>query len=149
MRIKKIGETTPRLSETINAFSNSTKDTYSCDYLNKKILWTNPNPTNDFDSQTVELLDNINNYKYLIIEFLTSKDRNTIFTGIIEDYNNQQEFGTVFNYYGTIFIGARLIEISANNQLYIERAYGYTQFNTSGEYAHVNWLIPQRIIGIN
>ncbi len=149
MRIKKIGETTPSFSETINTFSNSKKDTYSCDYLNKKILWTNPNPTNDFDSQTVELLDNINNYKYLIIEFLTHKDRNTIFTGIIENYNKEQEIGNVFNYNGLIFVGARLIQIPANNQLYIERAYGYTQFNASGEYRHDGWLIPQRIIGIN
>ena len=114
----------------------------------KKILWANPNLTSDFDSQTIELLDDVRNYKYLIIEFLTNKDRNTIFTGIIENYNKEQEIGTVFNYYGTIFVGARLIQIPANNQLYIERAYGYTQFNTKSEYRHDGWLIPQRVIGV-
>lgn len=37
MRIKKTTETTPRSSETVNTFSNSTKDAYACDYVNSLI----------------------------------------------------------------------------------------------------------------
>lgn len=36
MKIKKVSETTPRTSETLNVYSNSTKDAYSCDYINKR-----------------------------------------------------------------------------------------------------------------
>jgi hypothetical protein len=115
--------------------------------VDKEILWTNPNPTNDFDSQTVELLDNINNYKYLIIEFLIQINRGTIFTGIIEDYSNKQEFGTVFNQQGKIYGGARLVEIRNNNTIYIEACYGSE--NISASTKHSEWLIPQRIIGMN
>ena len=43
MRIKKTSETTPTTAEIVNANSNSTTDTYSCDYINKaiaKMLYT-------------------------------------------------------------------------------------------------------------
>lgn len=39
----------------VNAYSTSKTDTYSCDYLNPKILWTNPNPTSAFAPQTITL----------------------------------------------------------------------------------------------
>ncbi len=35
--------------------------------LEGKILWTNPNPNNDFNAQTVPLSDNINNFKSYIV----------------------------------------------------------------------------------
>ena len=34
MRIKKTSETTPRTSQTVNSYSESTQDSYSCDYVN-------------------------------------------------------------------------------------------------------------------
>jgi len=34
MRIKKVQETTPLSAEVLNAENNSTKNTYSCDYIN-------------------------------------------------------------------------------------------------------------------
>lgn len=36
MRIKKTTENTPRTSETVNVESNSTKNAYACDYINKR-----------------------------------------------------------------------------------------------------------------
>ena len=46
------------LGKILNIFSNSDKDTYSCDYVNGlagKVLWNNPDPTGDFPSQTITL----------------------------------------------------------------------------------------------
>ena len=40
MRIKKTSETTPRTSQTVNQYSESTQDSYSCDYINKAIQRT-------------------------------------------------------------------------------------------------------------
>jgi len=34
MKIKKTSETTPRTSQTVNQYSTSTSDSYSCNYLN-------------------------------------------------------------------------------------------------------------------
>ena len=34
MRIKKISETTPKVSQSVNSYSESTTDTYCCNYLN-------------------------------------------------------------------------------------------------------------------
>lgn len=36
MRIKKTSETTPRTSQTVNQYSESTQDSYACDYINKQ-----------------------------------------------------------------------------------------------------------------
>ena len=58
MKIKKKLQSVGVLGKILNIFSNSNKDTYSCDYVNGlagKVLWTNPNPTGDFPSQTITL----------------------------------------------------------------------------------------------
>lgn len=57
--IIKVKETRPLASHTVNAYSESESNAYSCDYSNKafggKILWTNPSPTSEFASQNITL----------------------------------------------------------------------------------------------
>ena len=48
----------PEDSEVKNVETDSTSDVYSCDYINNKlntkiVLWENPNPTANFDSQNI------------------------------------------------------------------------------------------------
>lgn len=56
MRIKKTSETSTLIGQVVNSNSDSTTDTYSCDYANKafggKVLWTNPNPTSGMNADT-------------------------------------------------------------------------------------------------
>ncbi len=60
-----------------NEYSESQTDTYSCDYLNPKILWTNPNPTSEMVQDTIITL---NSTDYDVLEFFydetTTNDRN-------------------------------------------------------------------------
>ena len=53
--IKKTSETRALAGNIVNAYSKSQKSTYSCDYLNGKLLWANPNPTSSFAPQTITL----------------------------------------------------------------------------------------------
>jgi len=61
--IKKVSETTPTMASVINTHSNSTTDTYSCDYLNGTVLYENASGANN----NVTLSDSINNYSYIEI----------------------------------------------------------------------------------
>ena len=115
---------------------------------NKTTLWTNTDPDAWFGAQTITLSDNMNNYKYLMIECRNFPDRNTLYTAIIENYSKSYEIGNVFNWDGLIFVGSRRMDIPANNQLYFEGAYGYINFDPNRGYSHDDWLVPQRVIGI-
>lgn len=55
MRIKKTSETRALAGNIVNAYSESQNSTYSCDYLNGTILWTNPDPTSAFAGQEITL----------------------------------------------------------------------------------------------
>jgi len=81
-KLNKIKNTVKQLCENQNASitdkilntnSNSTENTYSCDYINNitknkvNVLWTNPSPANNFEVQTINLSDS--DYDYLIINF--------------------------------------------------------------------------------
>ena len=71
MRIKKTSQTTPIQAQVVNTQSNSTTDSYSCDYVNNNfagkgiVLWENQSPTSSFAGQTIAL--NSNNYDYFIV----------------------------------------------------------------------------------
>lgn len=58
MKIKKTFQTTVPTGKVLNNYTESNVDTYSCDYINGiagKVLWTNPDPTSSFPSQTITL----------------------------------------------------------------------------------------------
>lgn len=62
----------PTMRGITNNYSTSTKDGYSCDYVNNnyfsyKVLWENPNPTSSFASQNITL--NSSDYNYISIEY--------------------------------------------------------------------------------
>lgn len=58
-QIKKTSETRPLASHTVNTYSESESNAYSCDYSNKAfggvVLWTNDSPNGAFASQFVSL----------------------------------------------------------------------------------------------
>ena len=58
-QIKKTSETRPLASHTVNAYSESESNAYSCDYSNKAfggtLLWTNSSPNGAFASQAISL----------------------------------------------------------------------------------------------
>lgn len=64
MKIKKIYNGVVPNGKILNSESTSQNDTYSCSYINDNvmdkgtILWTNPNPTNDFIEQDITLTTN-------------------------------------------------------------------------------------------
>lgn len=78
MRIKKTSQTTPVQAEVVNTYSESQENAYSCDYINKAfggtILWTNPNPTDDFSNQTITL--NSSDYDAYELIYARSKSQN-------------------------------------------------------------------------
>lgn len=57
--IIKVAQTTAIQAQVVDGYSTSTTDAYSANYVNKTIkgdiLWTNPDPTSNFDSQAVTL----------------------------------------------------------------------------------------------
>ena len=55
----------------------SDEETYACNYINDvsgKILWTNPNPTNNFGAQTIAI--DFSNYDMYEVVFYQSTTRN-------------------------------------------------------------------------
>lgn len=63
--IIKAKNTTPTMASVVNTQSDSTEDTYSCDYINGKIgevLWTNLNPAGEFAAQTIQFSGTYNYY---------------------------------------------------------------------------------------
>ncbi len=76
MRIKKTSETTPIQAQVVNVDSNSTEDSYSCDYVNNNfaekgiVLWENPSPTSAFAAQNITLSSS--DYDYYILIWCTN-----------------------------------------------------------------------------
>lgn len=64
--------------EISNEYNNANNMAYSCDYVNKAfggtILWTNPNPTDDFSNQTITL--NSSDYDAYELIYARSKSQN-------------------------------------------------------------------------
>lgn len=75
--IIKVKQTRPLAGNIANAYSESQTSAYSSEYANKafggKILWTNPNPTANFDAQTITL----NSDDYDMYEILCSPGSGT------------------------------------------------------------------------
>lgn len=69
--IRKTSETTPNNSAVVNAQSNSTTDTYSCNFINGTVLYENASGSNG----NITLSDSLSNYKFVDIVFTrTIKD---------------------------------------------------------------------------
>lgn len=102
-------------------------------------LWTNPNPTSDFNEQTI-IIDNLSNYKYLVVEFKLYKT----FTGTPKLEKFKNEIGT---HYGTLNCGddtfyGRKFYVISSNEVKFSKAY-------RGSTTIVDYVIPLAIYGTN
>ena len=84
--IIKATQTTPVQAEVVNDYSTSQKNAYSCSYANKvfdgTMLWTNPDPTADFDSQNITL--STGDYDFFEILYTTNDKTSMLNTGKIK-----------------------------------------------------------------
>lgn len=128
-------------SQVLNKKNNSTENTYSCDYINKvtdskfKVLWTNPSPQSNFNSQNVTLSSN--DYDYLIFNY-----RNNESDGMSVIVKKGQNAKLIYNAYDS---GQLLYERTAK---YVnDTTYQFLDAKFNG--AVRNWLcVPIEIIAV-
>ena len=80
MRIKKVTQTTPVQAEVVDSLDgNSTTNAPSVRAVNEikgKILWINPNPTNNFGTQTIAIdFSNYDMYEVVFYQSTTHNER--------------------------------------------------------------------------
>lgn len=68
MRIKKVSQSSGLIANVSNTYSTSETDTYSCDYINGKVIYDNSNGT----STDFALDSTINNYRYIEVYYRTN-----------------------------------------------------------------------------
>lgn len=87
MAIRKISQTPPTMASIVDTYSTSTKDGYSCDYLNGTILYESSTGT----SGDITLSDNISNYRYIEI-YAINKDATNEMLGVYKYDTTQSIF---------------------------------------------------------
>lgn len=151
MRIRKTSQTTPVQAEIVNGYSTSTTNGYSCDYVNNTfktkgtVLWTNPNPTSAFDSQTIIL--STSNWDYCEIIYKNYMDSDTFESQRVYRNYIPSELGGTFYYNGFLYTGTRKIT-SQNDGAIL--GFGYAQGIKLGDTvlaADTKWIVPLKIIG--
>lgn len=113
-----------------------------------KVLWTNPNPTNSFASQTITLNDSLANYSYYEILYKTYKDENIGYnTGKIPTNWGTNINGMVNANDGGVRSRMRSVTINSSTQIEISSC---SLINTKGDaytYPDDTRLIPFKILG--
>lgn len=126
-------------------------DTYSCNYLNtkfndiaklrEKILWTNPNPENDFDAQTISLISD--DYDELIWYFISDIDN---VNPLIISSTNFKKYGTQvsFNSTASLRYWARRVTYNSDTSYSIEDCH---LLSGTGDSISNNSLVPLYVVG--
>ena len=150
MRIKKTSETRPLASHTVNAYSESESNAYSCDYSNNAfggtILWTNPNPTSNFSAQDITLSSDDYDCIEIVYEFTRNAGyRQIISTGKIP-YSTNGGFMQAVTYGGDkgVIVGVRNISFTNKTTISIQNCNRYW---TIGTEIGNDFCIPLYIIG--
>lgn len=149
--IIKATQTTPVQAEVVNDYSTSQENAYSCDYVNKAfggtILWTNPNPSSNFNSQNITL--NSDDYDCIEIIFIL-----TNFTGydyrkssgkIIYEQGKKILIDTI-DYDGNLGITAYMRRLTMVNKTQISAGV-CDKLWTIGQTTSNSYTIPLYIIG--
>jgi hypothetical protein len=136
--------TTPTMASVVNIQSDSTEDTYSCDYINGKILWTNSSPNSVFAPQNITL--NSSDYNYLEIYFKSFTDQNNIKSIKVEKGQNAL-LDCSFFFNNSIYIGTRVIEYTNDTTLYANAGRKIIQNAQIVNGEDNGWVIPTKIIG--
>lgn len=107
-----------------------------------KILWSNSNPTNNFDAQTVSLNDDISNYDmYCVIFNQSTASTNQLTTGILPIGDTFVNMAINKNF-------RRSLSVSGNSLTFSDTK----EFSTYGEVTQKTenaQLIPTYVIGFN
>lgn len=113
-----------------------------------KVLWTNPNPTSNFASQTITLNDSLANYSYYEILYKTYKDENIGYnTGKIPTNWGTNINGMVNANDGGVRSRMRSVTINSSTQIEISSC---SLINTKGDaytFPNDDRLIPFKILG--
>ena len=139
-KIRKTRETRPLASHTVNDYSESESNAYSCDYSNKafggKILWTNDTPNAEISTKTINLSSS--DYDLLEIIFKQTTTLNIInSTKTIKGAD-----GRIGVWYATNGLTAyRNLSRVSDTQYTLEAVVGGITTN--------NYIIPLYIIGYN
>lgn len=152
-QIKKTSETRPLASHTVNAYSESESNAYSCDYSNKafggKILWTNPNPANSFSAQDISLSSSNFDEVEIVYALLTTGSYDyRKSTGRIPYQQGKKIQAELIDYDGNkgLMVYRRLITMTSKSQFNISNCdYLYTIGNGTEN----TRTIPLYIIGYN
>lgn len=130
MRIKKTSQTTTLPAQVVNTRSDSTEDTYACDYANKAfggtILWTNDSPTSDFAGQTIN--KNLSSYDYIDIVSNSGIYRCPTTGYSINMIRMQDSNG---NYTGSWFIDMRLVQVNPTEIIFQDNRGSATNITNS------------------
>lgn len=125
--------------------------------MSETVLWTNSAPTSAFSGQNVLLSDNVNNYKYIEIQFEIYASQNHYMSSIykVSELLSMGTPASNYNYWRT--------DLSAIYQIYVFTRLGYLYDNTHFHFDDNIWLtssgtsqrgtnnssiIPIKIIGL-
>lgn len=133
-----------------NNYSNDSDSAYSCNYVNKfikeTILWTNPNPTLLFTSQTITLSSD--DYDYLECFYY-----NYTVSGFQQVQSVKVPKGYSFNLATTIFAsnnmhyGSRPVTRNSDTSFTFEANKGVAAYNPSVIVTDNSWAVPIKIVG--
>lgn len=117
--------------------------------MSETVLWTNASPTSTFNSQTVTLSDDINNYDYIKITYRAS----TTLTSTLSIMLSLEEWLKTTNATGVCYPA---IAVRINSVVYARRVSHNTdtdvifasaiRMNASG--ANQDYIIPTEVIGL-
>lgn len=117
-------------------------------YQKPVVLWTNPNPTSAFASQTITLNDSLANYSYYEVLYKTYKDENIGYnTGKIPTNWGTNIYGMVNANDGGVRSRMRSVTINSSTQIEISSC---SLINTKGDTYTIpndDRLIPYKILG--
>ena len=133
----------------VNSYSTGNENTYSSNYLNNnqtnaKILWTNPNPTNAFNSQDVTLSSS--DYDVLEIFYFD-------FTGTLNIYSAKTIKGrpcnlmALFQYQNHGYAGSRLVTYVSDTSYHFHTPMTMIESDAFGRHDAPQWCVPLYIIG--
>ena len=151
MRIKKTSQTTASGAQTVNTFSESTENAYSCYYANQKILkklWENTNTTTSFSPQTITLSSEDYDYLVWIYRFNTTSNNNLQKSqlvlkgaGVIMDV--AWDYGVGGSY--TVADYHRKVQYTNNTTYSIEDC--NIKYNNTQDAQDNNYIIPVAVYG--
>lgn len=89
--IRKTSETRALAGTVVNTYSESQTSAYSCNYVNPKLLWANPNPTSSFSNQNITLSSS--DYDMLLVIYEQSTNNRRLMSQIVPKGETIRLFG--------------------------------------------------------